>query len=822
MIVLKFGGTSVGDAKRISGVFDIVSDLSRQLRKDKIVVVVSAMTGVTDELIRMSRIAASRDASYSEVFHKLRNRHHVAVKELGLIRDKQLNDFLEERFTFLHDTLHGVYLVGELSARTLDFISAHGEILSGRIIAAYFRHRKMKAGFLDAREVIRTDEQFGAARVDFTVTNRAIRKHFNASKNDVEIVTGFVASTSRKETTTLGRGGSDYTAAILGAALRADEIQIWTDVDGVLTADPRKVRKAFTVPIMTYREAMEMSHFGAKVIHPPTIQPALARGIPLLIKNSFRPNHPGTLISTKFTSSGFLIKGISSIDDVTLITLEGSGMVGVAGTSARLFSALSNAKVNVILITQGSSEHTITFAVKPEDAQTASNAIEEAFRLEIKSNLIEPIRIETGLSVIAVIGENMKNTPGVSGRLFQALGKNGISVVATAQGSSELNISTVIHKPDLHKALNALHQAFFLSGVNTLSVFLVGTGLIGKTLIRQIEKHKQHLRQSRAMEIIIAGVANSRRMYFDPDGINLKRIPELLEEQGEKMESGKFVEQMLAMNLPQSIFIDCTSSEEIIHHYHKVLDHSISIVTPNKLANSGSYKNYELLHKTAVKRNVRFLYETNVGAGLPVINTLNSLLDSGDRILSIEAVLSGTLSFIFNTYKEGLKFSDIVKEARERGYTEPDPRIDLSGKDVARKLLILARETGLRLEPGDIRIDQLLPSNCLRAKTVNDFMRELKNSDHVFESMRKKAEARGKKLRFIARLEKGNASVVLKEVDEKHPFYHLSGSDNIISFQTERYSDRPLVVKGPGAGAEVTAAGVFADIITIGTYFSHA
>ncbi|MFM8433334.1 MAG: bifunctional aspartate kinase/homoserine dehydrogenase I, partial [Bacteroidota bacterium] len=641
-------------------------------------------------------------------------------------------------------------------------------------------------------------------------------------KNDLEIITGFVAATSHNETTTLGRGGSDYSAAIFGAALGAREIQIWTDVDGVLTADPRKVRKAFTVPQMTYREAMEMSHFGAKVIHPPTILPALSKGIPLRIKNSFRPDHPGTFISTKAVSSGFLVKGISSIDDVSLITMEGSGMVGVTGISARVFGALSNARINVILITQGSSEHTITFAIKPSDAQHARRAIEYAFALELKSKLIEPLRVEEGLSVLAVIGEDMKNTPGVSGRLFQALGKNGVSIVATAQGSSELNISTVIHKADLVKSLNVIHQAFFLSGTQSLSVFLVGvTGLIGKTLLKQIDSHREYLKQAHALEINVVGLANSKKMYFNGDGINIRRANELLDQNGEKVDHGLFAERMVEMNLPHAVFVDCTSSEEVVAQYVTVLEHSISIVTPNKLANSASYKQYDLLHRIARRRNVRFLYETNVGAGLPVINTLNSLTASGDRIISIEAVLSGTLSFIFNTFREGMRFSDIVKEAREKGYTEPDPRVDLSGKDVARKLLILARETGLKLEMKDISIDQILPANCLRAKTVNDFMRELKTADPYFQAMLSKAERRRKRLRFIARLENGKASVVLKEVDDNHPFYHLSGSDNIISFLTDRYNDRPLVVKGPGAGAEVTAAGVFADIISIGNYFER-
>lgn len=816
MIVIKFGGTSVATAKRIESIATIISSL--QKKHGRVAAVFSAFGGVTDELIRMSRMAAAQDAGYIDVFNKIRHRHQQAIQELGLKKDKPLHDFMEETFAELHDILHGVFLVRELSPRTLDFISGHGEVLSAKIISHYFNACKLKANFLDARKVIRTDENFGSARVDFKITNPAIKEHFRRSKG-VEVITGFVASTTNQEMTTLGRGGSDYTAAIFGAALDASEIQIWTDVDGVMTADPRKVKKAFCVPTMTYEEAMEMSHFGAKVIHPPTIQPALEKGIPLWIRNTFRPESRGTLISTVSRDYDFMIKGISSIDDIALLTLQGSGMVGVAGISARLFGALSLAKVNVILITQGSSEHTISFAVKPGDADLARQAIEDAFTLEIKAKLIEKVRVEEKLSIVAVIGENMRNTPGVSGRLFQALGKNGISVVATAQGSSELNISVVVQKENLDKALNSLHQAFFLSDVKTLSVFLVGCGLIGSTLLRQIEKHKQHLRHARSLEITVAGIANSRKMTFNPDGLVLNKYKDLLDESSETMDIGMFIRRMKEYNLPQCIFIDCTSSEEIVSHYAEVLESSISIVTPNKIANSGKLSNYKKLREIALRRNVRFLYETNVGAGLPVINTLTDLLTSGDRILRIEAVLSGTLSFIFNTFKQGTQFHAIVKEAMERGYTEPDPRIDLSGKDVARKLLILARETGLEIEMKDIEIEQILPPSCQKAKTVTDFLKELERNNDVFGKRRDKAMKNGKVLRFIASLAKGKAKIELQEVDSSHPFYNLSGSDNIISFTTERYHDRPLVVKGPGAGAEVTAAGVFAEIISIGNYF---
>ncbi len=813
MQVLKFGGSSVASATRIQGVASIVRN---QKSAKGTAVVFSAFGGVTDDLIRMSRLAARRKDEYIEVFDKVRERHTLCIRELGLRRDKALYDFVEGVFGELHDILHGIYLVRELSTRTLDFVSGQGEVLSSAIISAYFRSQGMQASFVDARELIRTDETFGSARVDFNATNTRIREHFRKLKGTA-VITGFIGSTHKGEMTTLGRGGSDYSAAIFGAALNATEIQIWTDVDGVMTADPRKVKKAFSVPSMTYDEAMELSHFGAKVIHPPTIQPALDKKIPLRIKNTFHPEHPGTFISVKPGENGFLIKGISSIDQIALLTLSGSGMVGVTGISARLFGAIHMAKVNVILITQGSSEHTISFAVRPEDAHTAKTAIEEAFALEMKSRLIDKVRVEEGLSVVAVIGENMRNQPGVSGKLFNALGRNGISVVATAQGSSELNISVVIQNDQLSKALNTIHQAFFLSGVKTLSVYLVGTGLIGGTLMKQIASHLAHLRQARSLDIVVAGISNSRNMLFNASGVSLSHYADQVKE-GEKADLGNFIDRMIVQNQPNSVLVDCTGGPELAKQYARVLGANISIVTPNKVANSGTMKEYSKLREIMRRRNVNFLYETNVGAGLPVINTLNDLITSGDRIIRIEAVLSGTLSYIFNTFNADHKFSNVVKEAKRLGYTEPDPRVDLSGLDVARKLLILARETGMQIELKDIAIEQILPAECMKAKSVDEFFKALERNNAVFEKRRASAAAKGKVLRFIAKLDKGKASIRLEEVDTTHPFYNLSGSDNIISFTTERYNNRPLVVKGPGAGAEVTAAGVFAEIISLSKY----
>ena len=799
---------------------DVARIIRQKQKEDKnMAVVFSAFGGVTDDLIHMSRLAAGQDKQYKKVFEKIRQRHVIACRELGLSRDREINLFLETCFNDLHDIVHGVFLVAELSPRILDFISGFGELLSTRIISKYFVKAGIKTAFVDTRECVKTDEEFGSARVDFTVTNRNIRWQFGKIKG-VAAVTGFIASTFKNETTTLGRGGSDYTAAIFGAALKASKIEIWTDVTGVMTADPRKVKKAFTIPSMTYTEAMEMSHFGAKVIHPPTIQPALEKKIPLWIKNTFSPSDAGTFISTKPSGNDFMIKGVSSIDKVTLLTVKGSGMIGVAGTSGRLFGALSAAQINVILITQGSSEHSITFAVKPEDALKARRAIENTFKLEMKAHLIDEPEVENNLSIVAVIGENMKNTPGVSARLFESLGKNGISVVATAQGSSELNISVVIHAADLSKALNSIHQSFFLSGTKTLNLFLVGTGLIGSTLLKQIEQQKSYLKSVHAIEILIVAMSNSRKMFFHEEGISPVNFKKQLDDKGEKASLPDFVHRMKNMNLSQSIFVDCTSNEELANYYEGILDKSISIVTPNKIANSGSYAQYARLKNKSGRRNVRFLFETNVGAGLPVINTLNDLMQSGDRILKIEAVLSGTLSFIFNTYKSGNRFADIVKEAQRRGFTEPDPRVDLSGKDVARKLLILARESGLPLEMKDIVIENILPPSCFKAKTIDKFYEELARQDAFFAARRDRASKKGKVLRFIAKIDRGKATIALQEVDASHPFYNLSGSDNIISFTTARYKERPLVIKGPGAGAEVTAAGVFAEIISFGKYFN--
>jgi len=810
MKILKFGGTSVGTPETIEGLLQILKDYYQ--RGEKFAVVFSAFSKVTDTLIEMATKAGKGDEHYRELFENVRLRHFEAIEKLLVPANRPpVESHISANFEALGNVLQGIFLLHEVSPRSLDFVVSFGERNSAFIIAHAMQQSGIPTDFLDTRDVVRTDAYFGNARVDFEETNRRIREHFVAHPN-VQAATGFIGSTSDGITTTLGRGGSDYTAAILGAALDAEAIEIWTDVDGVLTADPRRVKKAFTLPSMTYREAMEMSHFGAKVIYPPTIQPALAKGIPLVIKNTFNPLFSGTYISEKHEPGGAPIKGISSINQICLLTLQGSGLFGVPGIAARLFGAMAQAGVNVVIITQGSSESSITFAVSPTQAKLAQKAAEKEFAHEIRERLIEHLKIEDDLAVVAIVGENMRYLPGVAGRLFSALGKNGINVVAIAQGSSELNVSVVVSAADETKALNAIHEAFFLSDTKTLHLFMVGTGLIGSTLLKQMQAQAAFLKEKRKLEIKIAGLANSRKMAFSEDGISLENWKTALDS-AEPFSMPRFLEHMKTLNLPNSIFIDNTASAEIAGFYEQILDASISVSTPNKVAASSSYLQYARLKQIAEKRGVQWRYETNVGAGLPIITTLNDLIHSGDRILKIEGILSGTLSFIFNNFKSGMKFSDIVKEAKRLGLTEPDPREDLSGADVRRKLLILARETGLPLEANDIEVENILPHAALAVRTVEAFFETLEKHDGDFEKLRQQAENEGKVLRFVAKLEGTRASISLQTYDQSHPFYFLSGSDNMVVFSTERYRERPLVVRGPGAGAEVTAAGVFAEVI---------
>ncbi|MBK9151554.1 MAG: bifunctional aspartate kinase/homoserine dehydrogenase I [Saprospiraceae bacterium] len=816
MKVLKFGGSSVANADRIRGIIDIVKP--RITAGEKLALVFSAFGGVTDMLIEMSELASQGKDKYIALFHQFKDRHHEAARSLlSPEQYLQLSMDLDENHETLRDLLKGIYLVREASPRTLDYVLSFGERNANYIIALAFQQYGIDASYLDARKVIKTNKDFGSAKVNFALTDQLLRDHFKAAGDTVQIITGFIGSDVGGLTTTLGRGGSDYTAAIVAGALEAEVLEIWTDVDGVLTCDPRKVKQAFTIPQLSYAEAMEMSHFGAKVIYPPTIQPALKKGIPIYIRNTFNPAFKGTLI-TKEQDASFksTIKGISSLNNVSLLRLQGSGLVGVPGVSARLFGALGNAKINVILITQASSEHSICFAVSDKEAQRAVEAVSEEFHKEIEDMLIDPVKAESGLCVMAVIGEQMKNVPGVAGRLFESLGKNGINIIAIAQGSSELNISFVIDKAEESKALNAIHDSFFLSDTKRIHLFMVGVGLIGGTLLRQILEQKETLRKEHGLEIRVAGLANSRKMIFDENGMDIQNWKQILEKAETPSDPARFVQIMNEMNLSNSIFLDNTANAAIPALYPQILQASISIATPNKVATSSDYAMYQQLKQLARKHNVQFMYETNVGAGLPVISTLRNMIHSGDHILKIEAVLSGSVSYIFNHFDGSRTFSELVTEAKEKGYTEPDPREDLSGADVRRKITILAREAGYALEPEDVEIQPVLPQKCLEAPDVETFMSVLKSEDPYFEDMRIKADKSGGKLRFIARFEEGKASIGIDTVLADSPFYNLGGSDNMIVFTSKRYQNRPLVVRGPGAGAEVTAAGVFAEIISAG------
>jgi len=813
MRILKFGGSSVANSVNINKVADILQDYHK--KKIKYAVVFSAFGGVTDSLKNMAALAAKGDDRFLSEYKKFCERHQRTIKAL-FPKTKALIISIEmtEQHKVLKELLTGIRLVRETTPRTLDYVFSFGERSSAFIISKYLQQRGVPSEFLDARNIIITDNTFGAARVDFKETKKKIRAHFKKTKKH-QVITGFISKDKGGLTTTLGRGGSDYTASILGNALKASIIEIWTDVDGVLTANPNIVKDAISIEELSYSEAMEMAHFGAKVIYPPTIQPALQESIPLRIKNTFNPTNPGTLIHHKAKSKENPVRGISSIGDIALLSISGAGLFGQPGIAAKVFSVLATAKINVILITQGSSEASISFAVIPSKAKTAKKLLDKAFEYEISRKSVNPIQIESNLSVIAIIGEKMRFHPGISGRLFKSLGKNGINVVAIAQGSSELNISVVINKGNESKALNALHESFFLSTSKIINLFVVGVGLIGTELISQINKQKDNLIKGEALDIRIIGMANSKKMLFNVNGLGTKNWENKLLKSKMKMDAKAFIEKMIQLNLPNSIFVDNTASAEISSHYKTVLNSSISISTPNKIAAASGINTYKELKEIANKRNVYWAYETNVGAGLPIISTIKDLLLSGDKIIKIEAVLSGTLSYIFNTLDENNTFSQVVKKAKSLGYTEPDPREDLACGDIKRKTLILAREIGLMFEEKDIKIQSILPKKYFNDSSISEFLSSLKNLDKVFNKKIMEANKKSSALRVIATIENNKGDIKLKEVGQNNPFYGLEGTDNMIVFTTERYNERHLVIRGPGAGATVTAAGIFSEIIKI-------
>jgi len=814
MKILKFGGTSVGSASSITAVLEIVKKAYEA--GEKPLVVLSAMSGVTNLLTKMAEDAAE-GKSFQEDLKLVEEKHFAVVKQLIAVKYQnpvftKLKLFINE----IEDLLQGIYALKELSLQSKDLIVSYGERCSNFMVSKIAEQYLPQATYVDASHYIKTDSNFGHAHVNEVLTHQLITALSHSHQDQLLFVTGFIGSNEKGRITTLGRGGSDYTAAIFGSVLQATAIEIWTDVNGMLTADPRIVKKAFSLPILSYTEAMELSYFGAKVIYPPTMIPAFLKKIPIVIRNTFEPEFPGTVIQFDSGKTDLPIKGISSIADSSVINLSGSGMVGKSGFSGRLFTLLAREQINVVLITQSSSEHSITFAVNPEDALKAVQLIELEFELELQANKLAKPTVEDNLSVLAIVGENMKKTPGMAGRLFYALGRNGINVRAIAQGSSEYNISVIINKVDLSKALNAVHDAFFAELKKTLYVFNLGTGNIGATLFKQLEKQHDFLLDNNDVEIKVVGVSNSRKMVFNLSGVDLSHWEEELNTHGEEADLAQFVERMKLFNLPNCVFIDNTASKLPASYYEDIFKANISIVTCNKIANSGSYAQYLNLKETARRHGVDFFYETNVGAGLPIVRVLKDLMLSGDRIVKIEAILSGTISYIFNNFKGEASFYEVVRQAQELGYTEPDPRDDLGGIDFMRKMLILARDAGYEIESEDVNLGAILPESCLAASSVEEFYKELLNQEAFFEQLKNQAESEEKVIRYIGKLEDGKVAIAVELVDDAHPFYALSGSDNIISFTTERYKDRPLVVKGPGAGAEVTAAGVFADLVNVG------
>ncbi|TGE21236.1 bifunctional aspartate kinase/homoserine dehydrogenase I [Hymenobacter aquaticus] len=809
MQVLKFGGTSVATAANITRVIDIVAAAARQ---ETTLVVVSALGGTTDALIEAGRLAAAGNEEYRQRLRHLESRHLEAARELVPVTSQSsVLSLVKTHCNELEGICNGVFLLGELSVRTLDRVMSFGELLASQLVAAGLRARQVPHQWHDSRQLIRTDAQHGVATVDFGVTKQQINDFVAAQPGALYVVPGFIAADAQGATTTLGRGGSDYTAAIFAGALGASRLEIWTDVSGMMTADPRLVPHARPIPRISYQEAMELSHFGAKVLYPPTIQPVMSQGIPLWIKNTFAPTDHGTLVEVSPPANNHIVRGLSSIGQLALLSLEGGGMVGIPGFSKRLFEALAREKINVILITQSSSEHSISVAINSRDAAAAQRSVDEEFAYEIAVGKVDPLHLETDLAIVALVGENMKNHSGISGRLFGALGNNGVNIRAIAQGSSEKNISTVIRAQDVKKAINVLHESFFEATSKQINLFVVGVGNVGSKLLEQLARQQAYLQEKLKLNVRVVGLANSRRFALHEHGLALHEWPQALAE-GEPLHLPALVEAIHARNLRNAVFVDVTASADVAQVYGALLEKSVAVVACNKIACASEYVNYARLKALAQEFNTDFLFETNVGAGLPVIGTLNDLLRSGDVVNRIEAVLSGTLNFVFNHYDGKRPFAEVVRQAQLEGYTEPDPRLDLSGTDVARKILILARETGEKLEMEQIHNVSFLPDSCMQG-SVEDFYEQLAVHEEHFQGLYEAAAAQGKKLKFVARYAGGKASVGLQSIAPGHDFYALHGKDNAVLFYTNRYAEQPLVIKGAGAGAEVTASGVFADII---------
>lgn len=807
MKVLKFGGTSVGSVNSMLSVKKIVEAID-----EKVIVVVSALGGITDKLIKTSKMAAEGDSAYEKEMKEIVNRHIEMVytvipagKDREILLD-QVNELLSE----LKNIFQGIFLIRDLSPKTSATIVSYGERLSSSIVAKLIDG----AEWYDSRKFIKTEKKHNKHILDSDLTNELVKETFSELPK-VALVPGFISTDKNTgEVTNLGRGGSDYTAAIIAAALDADILEIWTDVDGFMTADPRVISTAYPITELSYVEAMELCNFGAKVVYPPTIYPVCHKNIPVLIKNTFNPDAPGTIIKQDADHFSKPIKGISSINDTCLITMTGLGMVGVIGVNHRIFKTLAENGISVFLVSQASSENSTSIGVRNEDAELACEVLNAEFAKEIEMGEISPMMAEGNLATVAIVGENMKHTPGIAGKLFGTLGRNGINVIACAQGASETNISFVVEASSLRKTLNVIHDSFFLSEYQVLNLFICGIGTVGNSLIEQIHSQQEKLMKERGLKLRVVGIANGHQAYFTRRGIDLENYRKELEEKGIPSSPQVLLDEIIGMNIFNSVFVDCTASPAIAGLYKDFLSHNISVVAANKIAASSEYEIYEELKQIARQRGVKFLFETNVGAGLPVINTINDLIYSGDKILKIEAVVSGTLNFIFNTISKDTPLSKTIRLAKDGGYSEPDPRIDLSGKDVVRKLVILAREAGYRINQEDVEKNLFIPDEYFEG-SIDDFWKKIPNLDADFEAKREILEAEGKRWRFVARLENGKGSVSLQEVEHEHPFYNLAGTNNIILLTTERYNEYPMLIQGYGAGASVTAAGVFADIMSI-------
>ncbi len=813
MKVIKFGGTSVGSVDSILSVKKIIEGQS-----EPVIVVVSALGGITDKLLKTSQMAVMGDASYQQSFEEIKARHDEmigAIIPAGEKRDKlttTVGELLEE----LRSIFQGVYLIRDLSPKIQAAIVSYGERISSQIVAALIEG----AEWFDSREFIKTEFKAGKNRLVRELTNKLVRKTFEKmvngqwSNGKCVVVGGFISTDIESgEVTNLGRGGSDYTASIIAAALEASVLEIWTDVDGFMTADPKVISSAYVIPELTYIEAMELSNFGAKVIYPPTIYPVCIKHIPILIKNTFNPDAPGSIIKDDVKDDSRSIKGISSIKGTTLITVSGLSMVGVIGVNRRIFTCLADNGISVFMVSQASSENSTSIGVQDEDADEACRVLDLEFQKEIEDGAMFPMLAEKGLATVAIVGENMKHTPGIAGKLFGTLGRSGISVIACAQGASETNISFVINQNFLRKALNVIHDSFFLSEYQVLNLFICGVGTVGGSLIEQIHQQQEKLKRELRLKLNVVGIASGHNAMFTREGINLENFREQLAA-SPKSNVQRLHDEVIGMNIFNSVFVDCTASPEVASLYADFLEHNINVVAANKIAASSDFANYHLLKETSQKRGVKFLFETNVGAGLPIIRTINDLCNSGDKILKIEAVLSGTLNFIFNTISKDIPFSETVRLAKERGYSEPDPRIDLSGKDVIRKLVILAREAGYKISQEDVEAKLFIPQSFFEGSLEN-FWKNLPSLDADFEARRQNLEAQKKVWRFVAKLDNGKATVSLQEFDNNHSFYALEGSNNIVMLTTERYREYPMLIQGYGAGASVTAAGVFADIMSL-------